>query len=452
MVSLEVRCSCTVFGDQLCVVGASPELGSWDTRKALYLYTCESSFPDWTGNLPRAIIGSEFKFIKIGVHGAVTWEELPNRCWSLEKLGSVLDNTVWVTVFGDAQLRVRLKPTDDIPGSVWVDRFQTPQLGPVPDGQSPSLCGSDGGQTPQSRSRSVSEVEPLPPLIAPQVARLSRYTFKPTVSCVEVPNLRESPFETRQALWWQHEDFAQFLKLRMGLEKAYQTALRQDDMHAFLQRLEQEDQTRRGLGLGRATVRLNSTRAYVNAVLTEQERQLSLGIFDDNSLCKVAQAVSLIDLEYSMANAARDAEQSLAYQEEETEEQQQAQEQMSRRDSVTVCSGMKRCDSFGLFDPQHDPEVPDHSPTTKGFGLSCDELQQLGLRATGRRDDGLRDETASNASSPSNRGSPSTGPSPRSASPGSGYTSPKAGGSPRGGYPVSFALDGFADYQVSPGP
>ena len=70
----------------------------------------------------------------------------------------------------------------------------------------------------------------------------------------------------------------------------------------------------------------------------------NLGIFDDERLCKVAQAVSLIDLEYSRANAARDAEQSRQYQAEGTEDPEQVQPQEPTSISVTVSSGMKRVD------------------------------------------------------------------------------------------------------------
>lgn len=47
-------------------------------------------FPDWT------LLGSKFEFIKNQPNGAVTKDELPDRGWPLERIGSVLDSIVWV--------------------------------------------------------------------------------------------------------------------------------------------------------------------------------------------------------------------------------------------------------------------------------------------------------------------------------------------------------------------
>lgn len=196
--------------------------------------------------------------------------------------------------------------------------------------------------------------------------------------------MTELDTESKASLWWQSTDFAEFMKVRVSMAKAYQEAVQQDRVETFCTDSMVRRESRRGLGLGRAKVRLNNTRAYINAILKEQARQHNVGQMDHEKLAMVGQAISTVDLQYSWSNAKRDEMESIEYRNESPPEEEQIVPDSN------VCSGslgMKRVESFGLFDKQHFRPDDDPPPESKGFGLSRDDLEQMGLRATGRRDE-----------------------------------------------------------------
>lgn len=72
----------TTYGETVKIVGNTAALGSWDTDDAVALdassYT--SSNPLWTVSIkltPGAVV--EYKYIKVGSSGSVTWEADPNH-------------------------------------------------------------------------------------------------------------------------------------------------------------------------------------------------------------------------------------------------------------------------------------------------------------------------------------------------------------------------------------
>eukprot|EP00928_Gymnodinium_smaydae_P037267 TRINITY_DN258_c0_g6_i1.p1 TRINITY_DN258_c0_g6~~TRINITY_DN258_c0_g6_i1.p1 ORF type:complete len:413 (-),score=74.52 TRINITY_DN258_c0_g6_i1:310-1380(-) len=349
---LEVRCSSTSFGEVLAIVGGSADLGDWDPKRARVLETDPGNFPVWTAEVPVSIIGCELKFIILAADGSAKWEDIPNRCWSFASSGASLAGSTLVTSYGDGSVRLRLPSPDDLDDD------------------------SLASQPTVARALSM---------------RPSRYTFKPTVTCFEVPDLKAIESNEKELLWWQASDFADFLRSRVEIAKAYERAVEEGRVDSFKQDPMLQNESRRGLGLGRGKVRVNSTRSYISAVLNEQARQRRLGIKDDDRMREVAHAISKIDLAYSMQNAARDELESREYRSEVAEAETPAAPEVHPETTLTL--GMQRVESFGLFVPQTDADEdldPSHSPkapsTTKGFGLAPEDLKAAGIRATGRTD------------------------------------------------------------------
>lgn len=330
----------------------------------------------WEGVVPISIIGCEFKFVLLGPgDDDVQWESSPNRCWSRAQVEAAAGGSaVLTTAFADPELRLRLRP---------------------------AARGGGRGTPAGSRKATMDEVEllgsmPVAYQAGDEPSLPSRYTFKPTVSCFEVPDLCDLDESAKKAIWWRPADFQDFLKARMEIARVYQQHLRDGMMDQLPQALLQRNESRRGLGLGRAKVRLNNTRAYIDAVLREQARQFSSGSSDDERLATVARAVSQADLAYSMANAESDAAVARAYVLEAPADSIEATNSAEMSPNVPALGRVKKVESFGLFQPVEDDDEDDQAPSmpanAAGFGLSQEELLQNGLRATGRRDASLQSE------------------------------------------------------------
>ncbi|GAB7365366.1 hypothetical protein MBLNU230_g6445t1 [Neophaeotheca triangularis] len=92
---LETRATCNVrfqetvttsWGEGVSVIGSIPELGNWNTNAAIPLsadqYTEDN--PLWTGSV--GVEGGtdfQYKYIKFGADGGVTWEADPNRSYTV---------------------------------------------------------------------------------------------------------------------------------------------------------------------------------------------------------------------------------------------------------------------------------------------------------------------------------------------------------------------------------
>ncbi|GHC91695.1 alpha-amylase [Nocardiopsis terrae] len=68
----------TEFGQEVHVVGSTPELGSWNPADGAPLSTGPSTYPEWSGS---AVIGAdtEWKLVKVSPDGSVEWESGANR-------------------------------------------------------------------------------------------------------------------------------------------------------------------------------------------------------------------------------------------------------------------------------------------------------------------------------------------------------------------------------------
>ena len=140
--------------------------------------------------------------------------------------------------------------------------------------------------------------------------------FNMRVGCMSVPNLLELPESKKAGLWWQPDDFAEFLKVRLEIAKAYKTAAQSLGVEmpsvcsvgphakrAYEAMVEAypslKDESRRGLGLGRKRQRAKNRDAYIAAVVKEQDRQKQADIHDEEALASVAMRVSKPDRDYA---------------------------------------------------------------------------------------------------------------------------------------------------------
>lgn len=271
---LEVVCGRTSLGQSVGVVGACQELGLWEPSLACRLQTGAETFPVWTAEVPQAVLGTEFKLVILGPEDAVEWETLDNRRWPpaeadrADERGAVLS-----TSFNDPCLQVRTSPS------------------------------VSSGRPGESAARAVGR---------------PRCKFEPTVSCHEVPSLKELDVETKRAMWWRSSDFSANINARVGMVQKYYDALRQGTAASLAEAVCQAAACC-GLDLEREA-RPNAIKVYVEAVLREQEIQRRVGRLVRERIAMVAQAASQRDLEYSISDAAKDAEEARRYVQEASEE------------------------------------------------------------------------------------------------------------------------------------
>jgi len=140
-------------------------------------------------------------------------------------------------------------------------------------------------------------------------------TFKSTVSVSEVPHYGST--ELKDDLWWNAEDFQEFLRVRVALWQEYKDAAKQNRLrgHSFdIQDPMLRSESKRGLGLGRVKLRQNNTKRYIQTVLKEQSRQRreanwQPGVpIDVEKIAEAARKVSASDVQYSIKRAEKDFE------------------------------------------------------------------------------------------------------------------------------------------------
>eukprot|EP00913_Durusdinium_trenchii_P025605 g24032.t1 len=161
-------------------------------------------------------------------------------------------------------------------------------------------------------------------------------------------------------------------------------------------------------------------RAYLAAVVNEQARQrrecnnVSTILLDDEKLAEVARRISESDAIASIERAQRDyakagkedpqnqecpkiVEEAVEGQDRDHREEEEQPEQ-DRKSPQSGSFGMKRVESITLVDREEADSDDDVSSLasggrlpdmSKGFGLSRELLQDMGLRANGRKDDSV---------------------------------------------------------------
>mmetsp|Transcript_153062 Transcript_153062/g.489166 ORF Transcript_153062/g.489166 Transcript_153062/m.489166 type:complete len:409 (+) Transcript_153062:709-1935(+) len=254
------------------------------------------------------------------------------------------------------------------------------------------------------------------------VCRSRLLHFNPRVSCIYVKDLQDESAERKAAWWWQQEDFDQFLQTRVDIGKAYRTVAKtlgldimqvssvgshgDEGYRAMLEINPQlEGQSRRGLGLGRKKQRAKNRDAYIAVVLAEQRRQLraaacslsSAFTLDDERLAAATRRVSEKDLEYAQFLAKSHYEQGRAVEANEILGSHNTLSAAGDRPAVVsapsldddLATGtpdtpsMPSVESFGLNDESALQRQVSPSTSSKGFGLSREKLQKVGLSVTG---------------------------------------------------------------------
>ena len=241
--------------------------------------------------------------------------------------------------------------------------------------------------------------------------------------------------EKKAHLWWQQDDFDEFLKVRLEIAKAYKAAAQQlgvefnsvcsVGVHSFAgyQAMREaypslKDESRRGLGLGRKRSRAKNRVAYISAVTKEQRRQHELGIMDEEALARVASRFSKNDQQYAHFLAQTYYEQDRADEEHAKEEAEDAEVGPTEESNLLVPKDVGRdrrmasnqstmstqsndddspakfwsfqrfkellVDATSEAPPSPSPRHGTNSVSrAKGFGLSKFQLQAAGLSATG---------------------------------------------------------------------
>lgn len=254
-----------------------------------------------------------------------------------------------------------------------------------------------------------------------------RVHLAPTISCVQVKNLRMLEPERKAELWWQQSDFEHFLQVRLEIGQAYREAARKLGVSvvqvsslgshgdagykAMIEAFPSlAEESRRGLGLGRQRERAKNRDAYIAAVLKEQRRQHEAlteeehaesrqqqhHTLDWESMAALADHVSRKDRSYAVVLAQQYYEQDKALYESSIGE-----EEMPHRPEEPLVRKLRNSKTVGdiptgilgqyLFADNvaltHEPTVLEErsspSSVTSGFGLSRDRLQEVGLSATG---------------------------------------------------------------------
>ena len=92
LVQFSVTCGSTIPGEDICVVGSLPELGSWSPRAGLRCRTAPEAFPRWTAPLLKVPPGVREFELKLAVvretqEDFECWEHCRNRTLTLPDVG-----------------------------------------------------------------------------------------------------------------------------------------------------------------------------------------------------------------------------------------------------------------------------------------------------------------------------------------------------------------------------
>ena len=89
LLKFAIRCGGTSYGEQVCVVGNTHQLGGWDERRGVTLKWSEGDV--WKGEVEVPAGGNvEYKLLIRNKHGHSRWEDAHNRLIQLYDGGSEL--------------------------------------------------------------------------------------------------------------------------------------------------------------------------------------------------------------------------------------------------------------------------------------------------------------------------------------------------------------------------
>lgn len=227
-------------------------------------------------------------------------------------------------------------------------------------------------------------------------SRVGSVRFDPLIAVMTIPCCTELATEKREHLWWQPDDFVNFLRTRLDIAEAYKAAAHSLGVEmfnvcsvgdyakaAYQATIETypglKDESRRGLGLGRRNQRARNRDAYLAAVVNEQGRQKQLGLHDPEALASVARAVSRKDREYAHFLAQMYYEQDHADEYPENGEVQTPSDQDNSDGSPRRSSSLRQI----FWEEAEESSSSRCCPSSKGFGLTREKLREVGLSATG---------------------------------------------------------------------
>jgi len=256
------------------------------------------------------------------------------------------------------------------------------------------------------------EMSKLPRQKGSDITKPLSVTFRPGATRIAICDLAALPVEHRAELWWQRQDFNEFLRTRVELGAAYRAVAEQIGVDLIelasigphgkqgYQTMIQgapglAHESRRGLGLGRRCQRVKNRDAYITAVLGEQLRQQeeasqagSIGthaaMLDDEELARVAQSVSEQDREYAHYLAqsyyATDtlAEDGSAAGEAAAQDQEAKDSFHDGSSPLLGLISSPVTDAPAAFERKVSP-----LDSSRGFGLTRDQLEEVGLNPTG---------------------------------------------------------------------
>lgn len=146
-------------------------------------------------------------------------------------------------------------------------------------------------------------------------ASCSWVTFHRRVGVKVVPNLCEVDEQWKAKIWWQPTDFAEFLRMRVLIGRAYIAVAKRRGVSVgsdFPAEPVLAHESRLGLNLGRQSRRERNRRRHVHSVLEEQAKQFagtegeqSAWNLDVKTLAKVAQKASKGDRSFAVEQARR---------------------------------------------------------------------------------------------------------------------------------------------------
>lgn len=190
--------------------------------------------------------------------------------------------------------------------------------------------------------------EEAPAELVPQVAeaapegafsetlRLGALVFDLKARYEAIPNARLLDKKSKSKMWWQPEDFAEFLRVRVLIGRAYHAVAKRRGVAVdsdFPPEPVLAHESRLGLCLGRQEERTQARRRYMSAVLREQARQLASGRQgrDVERLASVAWQASKAERRFATERAARHHQKVCKDPEQDAETSRRSQRSSKRR-------------------------------------------------------------------------------------------------------------------------
>ncbi|CAE6950651.1 glaA [Symbiodinium sp. CCMP2592] len=179
-VVFEVKCP-TVNLEDVRIVGSLPELGSWESSRALPLVTSERTYPAWRTaeiSLPSQVTEVvQYKYIKVFDGSLVQWEGGPNRILDVsclvERMVNYVDDLTFDindTVLDSGLNRIRFQFSRNLQ-SVTTSRFASSVPSPLRASQTPVEKHPNSLEDLENVLRELKELELMNLSSRPEIRR-----------------------------------------------------------------------------------------------------------------------------------------------------------------------------------------------------------------------------------------------------------------------------------------